>query len=161
MGTLAGTFVDTVKAFIQADSGELEATVPEDQSKYLVPSGFKKSQVLFSLFRALEAAAKEQELILVEGFFDLFHIYQAGFKNVVALMGSQLYPAQQSQIESALGPAGKVLIMMDADEAGANCERQCIEALAPHLYVKAIRLPDGVAQPDELTSEQIQQLVAG
>ena len=28
MGTLAGTFVDTVKAFIQADSGELEATVP-------------------------------------------------------------------------------------------------------------------------------------
>jgi len=27
-GTVAGTFVDTVKAFFQTDSGELEATLP-------------------------------------------------------------------------------------------------------------------------------------
>ncbi len=27
-GTVASTFVDTVKAFFQADSGELEATLP-------------------------------------------------------------------------------------------------------------------------------------
>ena len=40
---------------------------------------------------------------------------------MVALMGTQLYPAQQSQIEAALGPGGKVTIMMDADEAGAEC----------------------------------------
>ena len=97
---------------------------------------------------------------MVEGFFDALRIWQAGFMNVDAFMGSQLYPAQQSHIEAALWPGGKVTIMMDEDEAGANCERQCIEALVPHLYVKAIRLPDGAAQPDELTEEQIHQLLA-
>ena len=51
------------------------------------------------------------------------------------------------------GRPAKLIIMMDADEAGAECEEKCIAALVPHLYVKAIHLPEGAAQPDELTEE--------
>ena len=98
--------------------------------------------------------------ILVEGFFDLFRIWQAGFKNVVALIGTELYPAQPHLLESALGPNGKLTLMMDADEAGAKCEHKCIEALATRLYVTAVRLPDEAAEPDELTESQIYQLLA-
>jgi len=50
--------------------------------------------------------------------------------------------------------------MMDAHEAGAKCEQKCIEALATRLYVKAVRLPDGAAEPDELTETQIHALLA-
>lgn len=32
---------------------------------------------------------------------------------------------------------------------------------SPTGYVKAVRLPDGAAQPDELTEDQISQLLAG
>ena len=107
----------------------------------------------------MDPAKETKELVVVEGFFDAFHIHQVSFGNVVALMGSQLYPAQQSQIEAALGPGGKITLIMDMDEAGANCERRCIEALTSTLYERAIRLPDGAAQPDELTGEQIKKLL--
>jgi DNA primase len=44
----------------------------------------------------LQASGK---LTLVEGFFDCFRIWQAGFKNVVALMGSVLSPDQVGVID--------------------------------------------------------------
>jgi len=133
---------------------------PDDEPKYLVPPHLKKSLVLFNFHRAVDLVKDNKHLILVEGFFDLFRIWQAGFKNVVALIGTELYPAQQQLLESVLGPTGKVTLMMDADEAGASCEQKCIEALATRLYVKAVRLPDGAADPDELTETQIHALLA-
>jgi len=60
----------------------------EEKGKYRLPDGFKKSAVLFHLHRAKEHAGRG--LIVVEGFFDCFKVHQAGFPNVVALMGSAL-----------------------------------------------------------------------
>ena len=90
--------------------------MPEEEPKYLVPPNWKKSLVLFNFHRALEEAQERKELIIVEGFFDLFHIWQAGFKNVVALMGSELYPAQTHLLQAALGTSGRVTLLLDGDD---------------------------------------------
>ena len=49
--------------------------------------------MLFNYHRAANPIQGNRHLMLVEGFIDLFRIWQAGFKNVVALIGTELYPA--------------------------------------------------------------------
>ena len=134
--------------------------VPEDEGKYKVPANFHKSLVLYNLHRTVELAKEKGELIVVEGFFDAFRIWQAGFHNVVSLMGSELYPPQQQLLQAVLGATGRVTLLLDADVAGRSCQEKCIERLVPHLYVKAVALPEGTSQPDQLTDQQIRQLFA-
>ncbi len=97
---------------------------------------------------------------MVEGFFDALRVWEAGFENVVALMGSELCPAQTHLLTTVLGTAGRVTLMFDNDAAGHGCQEQCVEQLVPHLYVKTVSMPEGAAQPDELTEKQIHQLLA-
>jgi len=163
-----GLMKDRVVIPIHNPTGELVAYAgrtpgepPEGEPKYKVPPNFKKSLVLYNLHRVAERAKEEQHLILVEGFFDAFRIWEAGFENVVALMGSELCPAQTHLLTTVLGRAGRVTLLLDDDKAGHGCQEQCIELLVPHLYIKAVSLPDGVAQPDELTEKQTHQLLAG
>jgi len=135
--------------------------VPEEEPKYLVPPNWQKSLVLFNYHRALEEVHEKRELIVVEGFFALFRVWQAGYRNVVALMGNELYPAQTHLLQAALGEFGRVTLMLDNDAGGKTCEAQCVETLVSSMYVKVVRLPDGVADPDQLTDEQIDQLLVG
>lgn len=43
-------------------------------------------------------------------------VWQAGFKNVVALMGSSLSEEQEILIVDAVGSQGKVILMLDGDK---------------------------------------------
>ena len=76
-------------------------------------------------------------------------------------MGSELYPAQTHLLTTVLGNAGRVTLLLDDDDAGHRGQEQCIEQLVPHLYVKTVSMPEGAAQPDELTEKQVHQLLAG
>ncbi len=49
--------------------------------------------------------------------------------------------------------------MMDADEAETDWERQCTDDFVSHLYARGLRFPGRVAQTDQLTGEQIQQIL--
>jgi DNA primase len=73
-------------------AGELVAyagrSVDSSEPKYLFPPGFRKSAELFNLHRV--SSNPSQQLIVVEGFFDCVRVHQAGFSNVVALMGCTL-----------------------------------------------------------------------
>ena len=55
---------------------------------YLFPPGFHKSQVVFNLHRAVGESARCA--LVVEGFFDCLRVHQAGYRNVVALLGVRL-----------------------------------------------------------------------
>ena len=67
-----------------AYAGRAPGEPSDGEPKYKVPPNFKKSLELYNLHRAAERAAAEKHLIVVEGFFDAFRIWEAGFKNVVA-----------------------------------------------------------------------------
>ncbi len=123
------------------------------QPRYRFPAGFAKSQVLFNLHRA--AAAGKRVVVVVEGFFDCFHLHQAGVRSVVALMGSALYESQQRAL---LERFQRVILMLDGDAAGRRATAGIAARLRPHGSVQVIHLPPD-AQPDQLPSQEIRQVL--
>jgi DNA primase len=57
-------------------------------------------------------------LILVEGLFDVAALWQAGFPQAVAVLGSHASPAQMAQLEQRRG--GRVYVCLDADASGSG-----------------------------------------
>ncbi|HMP07201.1 MAG TPA: CHC2 zinc finger domain-containing protein, partial [Lacipirellulaceae bacterium] len=76
-------------------AGRWPGDPPADTPKYRLPKGFRKSAELFNLHRALKEPA-DRPLVIVEGFFDVFRLWQLGHRRVVALMGSSLSVAQEA-----------------------------------------------------------------
>ena len=144
---------------IHNEHGELVAysgrAIDDAEPKYRLPAGFRKSHVLFNLHRAIEA--RDHTLILVEGFFDTFKTHQAGHHNVAALMGSKLSDRQAKLIGTYFD---QVILMLDADEAGKAATHAAGAALSSTLSVLIVELASGT-QPDQLPSEEINQLLGG
>ena len=147
---------------IHDDQGVLVAyagrAAKEDTSdgigKYRLPEGFKKSFVLFDLHRAKEFA--ERGLVVVEGFFDCFKVHQAGFPNVVALMGSTLSDQQEQLL---VAHTDRLALMFDGDDAGTKCLRDFYGRLRKRIYLREIHLQAG-EQPDCLTEDRIRKLLS-
>lgn len=140
---------------ISNERGELIAyagrSIDGSEPKYKLPSGFKKSEVLFNLDRVLALPPESQNpLIVVEGFFDCINVFQAGLPAVVALMGSSLSEAQ----EKLLSQFKQIILFLDGDEAGQTATGDIAARLISETFVKVVRLSDG-KQPDQLSSDQI------
>lgn len=161
-----GLMKNRVAIPIHNETGELVAYIgrwineepPEGEGKYKIPPNFHKSLVVFNLHRAREVV-KEKGLILVEGFFGCMKVWQAGFKNVVALMGSSLSEEQENLVVNAVGSQGKIVLMFDGDKAGQECKDDVLTRLITRVYVKVVNLPEG-SQPDKLSNEEIKKLLS-
>lgn len=152
-----GLFSGRLVIPIHDPRGELVAycgrALDGSQPRYRFPSGFAKAQVLFNLHRA--AAVGKRAVVVVEGFFDCFHLHQAGVRSVVALMGSALYEPQQRVL---LERFQRVILMLDGDAAGRRATAEIAARLRPHCPIQMIHLaPD--AQPDQMSSQQIRQVL--
>ena len=160
-----GLFKGWIVIPVHNENGELVAYAgrwpgenpPEGEDRYKVPPGFLKSLVVFNLNRVKEMA-EEKGLVVVERFFALFALWQAGFKNVAALMGSSMSPEQEDLIVEAVGKNGRVILIFDGDKAGQECTDQAMTRLGSRVFVKAIKLDEGL-QPDKLTKEEINNLL--
>jgi DNA primase len=148
---------------IHNDKGELVAYAgrwpgdpPEGEGKYKLPVGFQKHLVLFNLHRAIAEA--QDKLIIVEGFFDCFRIWQAGFKNVVALMGSALSKEQEDLL---VVHAKAIVLMLDRDDAGKRATEEILSRLARRVFVRVVELPSEGDQPDRLKEEELVRLLTG
>lgn len=143
---------------VHNEHGELVAYVgrwpgddfPSGEGKYKLPPAFKKGYVLFNLHRVIEAVRKGEPLILVGGFFDVFRLYELGYPNAVALMGSSLTKEQEDLLKSVLTPSSRVALMFDNDPAGINCTGDVAGRLSVWCFVKVVNLPEGITQPDQL-----------
>lgn len=144
---------------IHNEHGELVAysgrAIDQTKPKYRLPAGFRKSHLLFNLHRAIRNG--EGTLILVEGFFDTFKIHQAGHHNVAALMGSKLSNRQADLIGTHFD---QVILMLDADDAGKAATTAATAVLSANLVVRMVELAS-TTQPDQLASEEINQLLGG
>ena len=67
---------------------------------------------------AWESVSSFSTVILVEGLFDLAVLWQAGFRNTTCAIGTQLTPAQLSQL--AEQPGRSVYIVFDQDDNQAG-----------------------------------------
>lgn len=111
---------------------------------------FDKSRTLYAIDLAKNAIRKEQLAVIVEGYTDVMAAHQAGFRNVVASMGTAL---TRGQVDLATRYADSVALAYDVDLAGETAtQRGLLEELGPSqsvTKVRVIRIPAG-KDPAEL-----------
>jgi DNA primase len=142
-----GTMQGRIVIPIHNEQGELVAYAgrwpgdegwPEGEEKYKLPKGFYKSHVLYNLHRAKMHAV--DGLIICEGFFSLYALWQRGRKNVVAVMGSSVSIEQERLIVETVGSRGRVLLAFDDDDAGRRGMQDSAARLAPQVFVRTVEL---------------------
>lgn len=105
---------------------------------------FNKSRNLYGLNYA--RAAKSKEIILVEGYMDMITIYQAGFKNVAASLGTAFNGEHAKTLKKF---AEDIILLFDSDDAGINAALRAIPVLTSNGFrVKVLNVPGG-KDPDE------------
>ncbi|MDE7084864.1 MAG: DNA primase [Clostridia bacterium] len=114
---------------------------------------FNKRKNLYNinLLKKLKRTQTVKEVIMVEGYMDTLSLYQAGFKNVVASMGTSLTPDQARLIKRYVDT---VLISYDGDGAGQKANLRGLDILKDEgLNVKVVPLPEGL-DPDDVIKQR-------
>ncbi|MCY3914550.1 MAG: DNA primase [Chloroflexi bacterium] len=86
---------------------------------------FDKSGLLFGLDMGKGAIRESGTAVIVEGYLDVIQAHQAGYLNVVAQMGTAMTERQIGLVAPRF--AGKIVMALDADEAGQNAARRSLE----------------------------------
>ena len=106
---------------------------------------YKKSRVLYGLDLAREAIRKTRTAVLVEGYFDVIGLHQAGVKNAVAVCGTALTPEHVELLKRC--DCREVTVLFDGDSAGLAAPAKAAAALFPSgLSGKVALLPAGDAE---------------
>jgi DNA primase len=87
---------------------------------------FKKGEGLYGLYQSRERIRSTGEVMLVEGYFDLLSVYQQGFDNICAPLGTSL-TEQQALLLSRF--ARKGIILFDGDLSGIKAALRAIGLL--------------------------------
>jgi DNA primase len=112
---------------------------------------FHKSKIAYGMYQAQKHIREKDEVILVEGYFDVIALHAAGFQNVVATCGTAL-TADHLQVFKRF--ASKVTVLFDGDKAGITATERAMELGLQHgsiLYGAVI--PEGM-DPDEILFDQ-------
>lgn len=141
-----------------AYAGRWPGIPPEGLPKYRLPRGFRKSLELFNPHRAAIGPMTDP-LVVTEGFFGCMHVWQAGYRRVVALMGSVLSEAQEQRIIALAGSSRRVRLLFDEDPAGRRGRSEAARRLGKSVSVSVLKLPEG-QQPDGLNSRELVRLLA-
>ena len=80
---------------------------------------FEKRKVLYNFSDARSFIAKENEVILCEGYMDVIKAHQNGIKNAVALMGTNI---DNNKLKEILSLVKKITLSLDNDEAGSKAQ---------------------------------------
>ena len=100
---------------------------------------FKKGKILYGFDVAKSEIQKQQAAILVEGYTDCIALYQHGFKNVVATLGTACSPEHLQQLAKH---AQKIYLLYDADDAGKQAiVRLTASCWQLDLDLKVVSLP--------------------
>jgi DNA primase len=108
---------------------------------------YQKSNVLYGLNLARDEIRNSGAAIVVEGYFDVISLWQAGIKNVVASSGTA-FSAQQARLLARF--AEEVYLFFDADSAGRQAALRSVDLLYDAgLEVKIMTPPKG-EDPDSV-----------
>ncbi len=153
--------IHNMEGGVVAYAGRYPGEPPEGTPKYKLPQGFRKSQELFNIDRAVKEPA-DMPLVVVEGFFDCMKLHQLGVKKVVALMGSTMSAAQEEIIRTYVfgHRNSRVIIILDEDEAGTAGREDIATRLAKFVFVKVHTFDEDGKQPDGMTDDEVAALLA-
>jgi len=112
---------------------------------------YHKSDLLYGLSETKEEIKKKDEVVLVEGEFDMISSYQAGVKNVAAIKGSAL---TINQIHLLSRFTKNIVLALDQDLAGDQAARRGIEVADEQgMMVKVVKIKGG-KDPDEVAQKR-------
>jgi DNA primase len=111
---------------------------------------YKKSKVLYGLDLARETIRRTRAAVLVEGYFDVIGLHQAGITNAVAVCGTALTPEHLELLKRL--DCREVTILFDGDVAGLAAPAKAAQSLLPSgVAGKVAVLPAeaGKVDPDD------------
>ncbi|MEI6437757.1 MAG: DNA primase [Candidatus Omnitrophota bacterium] len=115
----------------------------DDKAKYInSPESilYTKGQHLYGLNWAKDAIAKEDAVIIVEGYMDLIRPVEAGVENVVASLGTALTPDQVRLIRRY---TRNIIMLFDMDTAGQAATSRSLDILLEEdMNVRVAALAD-------------------
>ena len=108
------------------------------QPKYLNTAQtpiFDKSHLLYGLDLAKDAIREADQVVIVEGYMDAIATHEAGYKNVVASMGTALTDAQVDEIKRG-NP--QIVLALDADAAGQMATLRGLQIMTENLDAEMV-----------------------
>ena len=122
---------------------------------------YNKSRILYGLFQARSAIAKQNKCYLVEGNIDVISMHQSGVENTVASCGTSL-TVEQIRLIKRYTP--NVTVLYDGDSAGIKAALRAVNLLfSEGMHVRVVLFPDG-EDPDSYAqkygSTQLQDYLA-
>jgi DNA primase len=102
---------------------------------------FSKGKTLYGLNWAKNDVRREDQVLVVEGYFDVVRLMAAGVTTVVAPMGTALTDAQAAVLRKL---TKNVFLLYDSDKAGLQATfRSGDELLRQGVSVRVVTLPEG------------------
>jgi DNA primase len=146
---------------IEEGKGEEELPPPKYMNSPESPI-YRKGQTLYGLNAAKGFIREKGNALIVEGYMDLLSLYQAGFRNGVASLGTAL---TSSQLQLLGRYAREAFLIFDADESGEKATQRSLDLfLQEGISVRVVTLPTGY-DPDNLIRREkagrFEQALAG
>ncbi|MBU0940239.1 MAG: DNA primase [Bacteroidetes bacterium] len=111
---------------------------------------YHKSKVLYGIYHAKQAIAKENNCYLVEGYTDVIQFHQSGIENVVSSSGTALTPDQIRLINRL---TKNITVLFDGDAAGLRASIRGIDLILEEgMNIKVCSFPDG-EDPDSFAKK--------
>ena len=102
---------------------------------------FQKSRVLYGLHKARETNPHLDSLMLVEGYFDVLALHQAGIRQVVAPLGTALTSEHAVLLRRFVNT---VVLIFDGDAAGTGAVLRALDVFRESgITVKVVVMPQG------------------
>ncbi|MBI5370157.1 DNA primase [Candidatus Uhrbacteria bacterium] len=112
---------------------------------------YHKGRLLYGLDLAKRASKEAKAIIIVEGNLDVVASHKAGVEHVVASSGTAL---TRDQFELLSRYTQTVIFCFDQDAAGLTAAKRGVSiAHALQFDIRAILLPDGAKDPDDLVQK--------
>jgi DNA primase len=112
---------------------------------------FSKSKCAYGLYQARQKIVEKRTVAVVEGYTDVMMAHQYGVTNVVSVLGTAL---TEQHINLLRRFADKIVLLFDADTAGAGAADRSLELyLSQPIEIAVATLPEG-KDPDEVLLEK-------
>ncbi len=119
---------------------------------------YHKSKVLYGIYFAKQAIAKEDNCYLVEGYTDVIQLFQRGIRNVVASSGTAL---TSDQIRLINRLTNNITVLFDGDAAGLRASIRGIDLILEQgMNVKVCTFPEGEDPDSFAKNNSYEEVVA-
>lgn len=118
---------------------------------------FAKNKTLFALDLAKNKIIKQDQAIVVEGYFDAIALHLSGIENAVAVLGTALTKNHIKQL-SRYTESKQIIVNFDADKAGLKATQRAIKEVENLIYsgqlqLKILTIPEGKDADEFLHSQ--------